>query len=77
MYQKYLLSHPKEPDIPVGFTLEDAVEAKRNFERLFAEAYPGKILGEDRQPEDMPKELRKAYALACHEHYLLLFEKAA
>lgn len=60
MYQKYLLSHPNEPDIPMGFTLEDAVEAKQNFERLFAEAYPGKILGEDLQPEDMPEELRKA-----------------
>ncbi|MBQ3701861.1 MAG: hypothetical protein II885_03805 [Oscillospiraceae bacterium] len=45
MYQKYLLSHPNEPDIPMGFTLEDAVEAKQNFERLFAEAYPGKTVG--------------------------------
>lgn len=77
MYQKYLLSHKAEPDIPVEFTPEDAVEAKRRFDRRFAEAYPGKLLGEDVQPEDMPEDMRKAYALACHEHYLLLFEQAA
>lgn len=77
MYQRYLLSHKQEPDIPVDYTQADAVAAKRRFERLFAQAYPGAILGEDVQPEDMPEEMRKAYALACHEHYLLLFEQAA
>ena len=77
MYQKYLVSNIEEPDIPVEFTEEDARESMRVFEKMFAEAYPGKILGEDVQPEDMPEELRKAYAKACHEHYLLLFEKAA
>lgn len=60
MYQRYLLSHKQEPDIPVAYTQADAVAAKHRFERLFAQAYPGAVLGEDVQPEDMAEQMRKA-----------------
>lgn len=63
-------------DIPADFTEQDALDARLNYERLFAETYPGKVFGDDIEFEDFSPEVQKAYAIYNHEYYLLLFEKA-
>lgn len=76
-YQEYFIKHCQDMDIPADFTEEDALEARQNYERLFAEAYPGKVFGVDIQFEDLSPEIQKSYAIYNHEYYLQLFEKAS
>ena len=76
LYQEYMLKHGDEVPVPYDFTVEDIPAARRRFEELFAERYPGMVLGEDVMPEELPKEIADAYAIYMHERYLSLFEEA-
>ena len=76
LYQEYFSEHCQEMDIPADFAEQDALEARQNFERLFADTYPGKVLGEDIEFDELSSEVQNAYAIYNHEYYLLLFEKA-
>lgn len=75
-YQKYFLEHCQEMDVPADFDEEDALKARGDYERLFADMYPGKIPGEDIDFDDLAPEVQNAYAVYNHEYYLLMFEKA-
>lgn len=74
-YQKFCLEHGKEMEIPLDFTSND--EARFKFEQMFAERYPGKVLGENIRFDELDYDLQLAYATYQHEYYLLEFEKAA
>ena len=76
-YQDYFFEHPQDLLIPHDFGPEERDESALRFQRMFAEAYPGKVLGDDVSFYDMPQELQEAYAIYSHEYYLLLFEQAA
>ncbi len=75
-FQRYFLAHADKMEIPIDFGPQDALAAQKEFERLFAKAYPGQVLGVDISFSALSPELQMAYAIACHEHFLLLFEQA-
>ena len=76
VYQKYFFDHCQEMDIPADFTEQDALKARQKFERLFADTYPGQVLGEDIEFDDLAREVQNAYAVYNHEYYMLMFEQA-
>ena len=76
LYQKYFFDHYDELDIPASFTLEDSQRARENFKQLFAQTYPGKIMGKDIQFDDMTPELKNAFTIYNHEYFLPIFEEA-
>ena len=57
-YQKYFLEHYKELLIPHEFTAEDIPASKGNYESLFAQFHPGKVLGKDINFEDLAEEVK-------------------
>ncbi|MBQ7679234.1 MAG: GGDEF domain-containing protein [Butyrivibrio sp.] len=75
-YQEYFLAHTKDLRIPHDFGPEERDEAATAYQKLFAETYPGKVLGEDVDFHEMPDELQRAYTIYNHMYYLLLFEQA-
>ena len=75
-YQKYFIEHCQEMDIPADFTDRDALKAREEYEQMFADNYPGMVMGEDIDFEELSPEVQMAYAIYNHEYYLRLFEKA-
>ena len=75
-YQEYFLDHYKEMLIPHAFTAEDIPVARKNYENLFAQKHPGKVLGLDINFSELDEEVKLAYATYNHEYYLDKFEKA-
>ncbi len=75
IYQEYFTAHYEELEIPVDFP--DAAAAREAYEVLFAQQYPGKVLGRDVAFDELSPEVQKAYAIYNHEYYLALFEQAA
>ena len=76
MYQAYILEHCEEVDIPIDFDEADMLEARRTFETLFAQSYPGRTLGVDVAFDELSPEIQNAFAVWQHEYFLLLFEQA-
>ena len=74
IYQSYYLAHYSEIDIPYDF--EEYHTAQKEFERQFAEEYPGMVYGTDISFDELSEELQKAYFIYRHEYWLLTFEKA-
>lgn len=75
-YQDYFLEHTRDIRIPIDFGPEERDEAATEFQRAFAEAYPGQVLGEDVDFYELPDELQEMDAVYSHMYYLLLFEQA-
>ncbi len=74
LYQRFCLEYGHEMRIPIDFTNPDV--ARSNFERMFEERYPDKILGETIAFDELDHDIQLAYAEYKHEYYLLEFEKA-
>ncbi len=74
-FQDFFLKHKDEMLEPIAF--EDSDDARAEFERLFAEQYPGKILGQNITFDELSPEVQLAYAVYNHEYYLRCFEKAS
>ena len=76
IYQKYFIEHCGELDIPADFTVDDVQRSREIYRQLYAETYPGTILGKDIKFEDLTPEIQKAFTIYNHEYFLLLFEEA-
>ena len=76
LYKNYIIEHRNEVKIPVDFTTEDVFSSREKYETLFAQQYPGKILGKDIQFDELSSEVQEAFVVYNHEYYLDLFEKA-
>ena len=73
-YQKFCYDYAGEMQIPIDFTSPN--EARRKFDTMFQERYPGKVLGEDITFEELDHDIQLAYAEYQQEYYYLEFEKA-
>ena len=74
-FQNYFISHYEEIEIP--FDQVDDVEASKiEFESLFAQKYPGYVLGEDIAFGDLDNQVQKAFAVWKFKKYLHIFEEA-
>ena len=76
LYKNYIIEHRNEVKTPVDFTTEDVFSSREKYETLFAQQYPGKILGKDIQFDELSSEVQEAFVVYNHEYYLDLFEKA-
>lgn len=75
-YQKYFLSHYRDILIPLNFGTTEIQLSKKNYEKLFSESYPGKVLGKDISFEELSDEVKLAFTIYHHEYFLDKFEKA-
>ena len=73
-YQKYFLQNHKKVLIPYDFGGDYQID-KKNFEKLFAEKYPGKTFDVDVKFDDMTDDLKLAFVTYYHEYWLSTFEK--
>ncbi len=75
-YLDYFLAHSDTLLIPMDFG-QPEIEASRNhYEKLFAQKYPGKVLGSDISFEELSDDVKEAYTVYKHEYYLDKFEQA-
>ena len=74
-FQRYFLEHYEEILVPIDFA-GDYRPAQYEFEKLFAEQYPGKSFGVDVNFNELSKEVKMAYTIYKFEYYLNFFEKA-
>lgn len=72
--QAYLYDHRNELFIPLDF--DESLTAKMAFGRAFADAFPGKVYGEDVPFSALPEELQQLRAIYCQEAWTLDFERA-
>ena len=75
-FQKYFLLHSDELKIDPKFTQKNVDEDREIYEKLFAKAYPGKTLDFDIKFDDLPEEIKAAYAKYNYEYYALMFQEA-
>ncbi len=75
-YQEYFLSHTDTLKVPLTFSEYEAEESRKNFCKLFATRYPGKVLGKDIAFFELDEDIKEAFTIYKHEYYLLRFEKA-
>ena len=73
-FQRYFLENYDDILVPIDFN-GDYRPAKYEFEKLFAEQYPGKSFN-DVNFNELSKEVKMAYTLYKFEYYLNVFEKA-
>ena len=76
-FQDYFIEHHKEYKIPVHFDYEETNLSREKYETLFAQQYPGMVLGKDITFAELSKEVKDAYAIWNYEYYRLTFEEAA
>ena len=74
-YQDFFEKHYKDIQVPIAFDSYD--DARLAYERRMAEQYPGKVLGEDIQLEDLDYETQKAYFIYTQQYWQLTFEHCA
>ena len=72
-YQEVFMKRHK--DMRLRFDFSDWHADKEKFDRMFAERYPGKVMGRDVRAMDLDDEMQLAYATYVHEYWLLTFEK--
>ena len=72
-YQEVFMKRHK--DMRLRFDFSDWHADKEKFDRMFAERYPGKVMGRDIRAMDLDDEMQLAYATYVHEYWLLTFEK--
>nr|MCR4923531.1 GGDEF domain-containing protein [Lachnospiraceae bacterium] len=77
VYQEYFKDHADEIRIPKSFHDDyDYRSAKRDYERLFAEKYPGKILHEDIAFDELSDEVKLAFITYQQEYWMSVFYNA-
>ncbi|WP_407428737.1 GGDEF domain-containing protein [Treponema sp.] len=74
--QKYFIPHAHEYKIPMDFNEKNLARDWENFERLYSQKYPGKIIDKDIPFDELSEDVKKAYSLYYYEYYRLFFEKA-
>ncbi len=74
-YQEYMKEHGDEVLIPFDFD-GDYLPALDRYQKLFAEQYPGKVLGYDISFDELSDEVKNAFAVYTHEYWLYVFESA-
>ena len=77
LFQNHFLAHFREYKIPKDFNEEDVEKNREIYESLFAQNYPGKILGKDIRFNELTKEIQDIYAIYNYEYYRIQFEEAA
>nr|MCR4923529.1 GGDEF domain-containing protein [Lachnospiraceae bacterium] len=76
-YQEYFRDHAQELRIPQSFHDDyDYRPAKREYERLFAKNYPGKVLHEDITFDELSDEVKLAFATYQQEYWMSVFYNA-
>ena len=75
-YQTYMLEHSDEVLVPLDYD-GNYLPAQEEYERLFADQYPGKSLGSDISFDELSVEVKNAFAVYTHEYWLYVFESAA
>ena len=75
-WHDYFVPNCANLNIPHDFSEEDVLNARNDFDELFEQKYPGKILGKDITFEELSEDVKIAYTVYNHEYYLLLFEQA-
>ena len=73
-YQTYFLEHYTDVDIPID--ADDYIPYLRNYERLFHTTYPGKVLGDDIQFDELSDDVKKAYLEYRQVYWLQMFQEA-
>ncbi len=73
-FQNYFLENHDKILVRKDFS-GDFLPEKENFEKLFSEKYPGKVFGADIKFDDMPDEIKIAYAKYYFEYWLGTFER--
>lgn len=76
-FQDYFIEHHKEYKIPVHFDFDECNLSREKYETLFAQQYPGMVLGKDITFAELSKDVKDAYAIWNYEYYRLTFEEAA
>lgn len=75
IYQDYYIRHYEEIPVPIEF--DSYAPAQARFEAQMAKKYPGKVLGQDIELEQLDPETQKAYFIYTQEYWQLTFEQAA
>ncbi|MCR5188846.1 MAG: diguanylate cyclase [Treponema sp.] len=75
-YQEHFMENCENLLVPLNFTDEDIQLSRMNYEKLFKEKYPNKILGQTIEFNELDEETKNAYTVYKHEYYLTKFEKA-
>ena len=73
-YQEYMIENSDKVLLPMDF--DSYLPAKREFERLFSEKYPGRTLFEDIEFDEISEDVQLAFAIYKHEYWLLTYEDA-
>ena len=72
-FQNYFLEHCQEMNVDIDFA--DSTPEREAFEKLFAEKYPGEIIGKTIAFDDLSDDVKMAYTKYKFEYYLLTFEQ--
>ena len=74
-YQDFYLKNYKEMQVPIQFDSYNASQLE--YEKRMTEIYPGKVLGEDIELDELDEETRRAYFKYTQQYWQLTFEHAA
>lgn len=75
-WQEYFYPNTADLLVPLDFDEKTIFESRENYEKLFSEKYPGKVLGKDIAFSDLSEDVKRAYTVYKHEYYLEQFEQA-
>ncbi len=74
-YQDFYVKHYKDMQVPIQF--DSYNDSQLEYEKRMAEVYPGKVLGEDIELDELDEESQKAYFKYTQQYWQLTFEHAA
>lgn len=74
-YQKYMLEHKNEIEIPYDFDQEYMEKAKNEFYRAFDEIFDDKVFREDVTFTDFPDDLKKKFCKWYYTKWALYFDE--
>ncbi len=75
-FQDYFIPNYEKFKIEMDFNQNTVDNDREIYEKMFAEAFPGKVLGRDVNFSDFSDELKHAYSVYNFEYYTLMFEEA-
>ena len=74
-FQDYFIPNYEKFKIEMDFNQNTVDHDREIYEKMFAEAFPGKVLGRDVNFSDFSDELKHAYSVYNFEYYTLMFEE--
>ncbi len=75
-WQEYFYPNTQKLLIPYTFDETSIRLARKKYEQLFAQKYPGKMMGIDISFNELSDDVKYAYTVYKHEYYLEKFEQA-